>query len=236
VAGLAYQKGFGGHFHNDNSFAVLRDVPGLVIAAPGRGDDAAGMLRTAAALARVDGRVVAFLEPIALYMTKDLYEEGDGGWLCRYPALSTAVPLGEARVYREGEGEPALAILSYANGAYLSLRAARRLYKAQGIRSRVVDLRWLAPLDRRAISEAARAAGRVLIVDEGRRTGGLCEALCAILSEEGLGHLPCEIVAGVDTYIPLGDAAYAVLPSEAEIERRALAMVRGEKRRAEVAE
>ena len=46
VAGLAYQKGFGGHFHNDNSVAVLRDIPGLVVAVPSRPDDAAAMLRT----------------------------------------------------------------------------------------------------------------------------------------------------------------------------------------------
>ena len=46
VAGLAYQKGFGGHFHNDNALAALRDIPGLVIAVPARPDDAAAMLRT----------------------------------------------------------------------------------------------------------------------------------------------------------------------------------------------
>jgi 2-oxoisovalerate dehydrogenase E1 component len=69
VAGLGYQKGFGGHFHNDNSIAALRDIPGFVIACPSRGDDAAMMLRTLMALAKVDGRVSAFLEPIALYMT-----------------------------------------------------------------------------------------------------------------------------------------------------------------------
>ena len=42
VAGLAYQKGFGGHFHNDNAVGVLRDIPGLVVACPARADDAAG--------------------------------------------------------------------------------------------------------------------------------------------------------------------------------------------------
>ena len=46
IAGYAYQKGFGGHFHNDDSVAALRDIPGLVIASPSRGDDAAAMLRT----------------------------------------------------------------------------------------------------------------------------------------------------------------------------------------------
>ena len=56
VAGLGYQKGFGGHFHNDNSVAALRDIPGLVIASPSRPDDAAAMLRTCAARRAVDGR------------------------------------------------------------------------------------------------------------------------------------------------------------------------------------
>ena len=73
---LGYQRGFGGHFHNDNSITALRDIPGLVVGCPSRGDDAATMLRTLAALAKVDGRVSVFLEPIALYMTKDLYEAG----------------------------------------------------------------------------------------------------------------------------------------------------------------
>ena len=72
VPGLGYQKGFGGHFHNDNSIGALRDIPGLVVAVPARGDDAARMLRGAVAMAAEDGRVVVFLEPIALYHEKDL--------------------------------------------------------------------------------------------------------------------------------------------------------------------
>ncbi len=58
---------------NENSVAVLRDVPGLVIAVPARPDDAAAMLRTCLASATVDGSVCVFLEPIALYHTRDLY-------------------------------------------------------------------------------------------------------------------------------------------------------------------
>src|SRR3546814_5251954 len=78
IAGLGYQRVFGGHFHNDNSITALRDIPGLVVGCASRGDDAAMMLRTLAALAKVDGRVSIFLEPIALYMRTDLYEPGDG--------------------------------------------------------------------------------------------------------------------------------------------------------------
>ena len=81
IAGLGYQKGFGGHFHNDNSVAVLRDIPGLLLAVPAHPSDAPAMLRTLLAAAAVDGAVGVFLEPIALYHQRDLATTGDGGWL-----------------------------------------------------------------------------------------------------------------------------------------------------------
>ncbi|MEW1590225.1 thiamine pyrophosphate-dependent enzyme, partial [Micromonospora vinacea] len=127
VAGLAYQEGFGGHFHNDNSVAVLRDVPGLVIAVPARPDDAAPMMRTCLASAAVDGSVCVFLEPIALYHTRDLYAEGDGEWLAGYPEpggwVAGHVPIGRARVYRVGSADD-LTIITFGNGVRMSLRAA----------------------------------------------------------------------------------------------------------------
>src|SRR5215468_2294497 len=86
VAGYAYQ-GFGGHFHNDNSVAALRDIPGLIVASPARPDDAAAMLRTCLAAAEADGSVCAFLEPIALYHARDLLAAGDGGWRVSYDSL-----------------------------------------------------------------------------------------------------------------------------------------------------
>ena len=58
IAGLGYQKGFGGHFHNDNSIAVLRDIPGLILACPSTGAEAAMMLRECVRLAREEQRVV----------------------------------------------------------------------------------------------------------------------------------------------------------------------------------
>ena len=58
VPGLAYQQGFGGHFHNDNGLAALRDIPGLVIACPARPDDAAAMLRSCLTAAELDGERV----------------------------------------------------------------------------------------------------------------------------------------------------------------------------------
>ncbi|HLU39685.1 MAG TPA: thiamine pyrophosphate-dependent enzyme, partial [Planctomycetota bacterium] len=170
IAGYAYQKGFGGHFHNDDSVGALLDIPGLIIASPARPDDAVLMLRTCAAAARNHGKVCLFLEPIALYMTKDLYEKGDGLWQCGYPPPEEAAPLGRGRVHGASDGDQ-LTLISWANGLYLSLQAQRAL-AAQGLRARVLDLRWLAPLPWDDIRAHARATGRVLVVDECRATHG----------------------------------------------------------------
>lgn len=215
IAGLGYQKGFGGHFHNDNSIAALRDIPGLVIGCPSRGDDAALMLRTLAAAARVNGRVCAFLEPIALYMTKDLYEVGDGHWQFPYPAPDQAMGWLEPRIYDETADD--LLIISYGNGVPMSLRAARSLADRHGIRSRVMDLRWLLPLNEAAIREHAAACRRILVVDEGRRSAGPGEGVITALVEGGLGHKPIRRVVGADTYTPLAGAANFVLPGDAEV-------------------
>nr|WP_179665754.1 thiamine pyrophosphate-dependent enzyme [Nocardioides panaciterrulae] len=225
IAGYAYQKGFGGHFHNDNSVAVLRDIPGIVIASPARPDDAAAMLRTCVAAARADGRLCVFLEPIALYHTRDLYEEGDGQWLSRYAAPDEwpkkHVPLGRARTYFDGED---LTIVSFGNGLRMSLRVARRLEHA-GIHCRVVDLRWLSPLPVEDLRREAEATGRVLVVDETRKSGGVAESVMATLLDSDYRGLLSR-VAGADTYIPLGDAAELVLVSEDEIWEAAMAIGR----------
>ncbi|MEV3925220.1 thiamine pyrophosphate-dependent enzyme [Actinomadura coerulea] len=210
IAGYAYQKGFGGHFHNDNAVAALRDIPGLVIASPARPDDAAGMLRACADAAEREGRVCAMLEPIALYHARDLHEDGDGGWLA--PAGGT-VPIGRARTYGDG-GD--LTVVTFANGLRMSLRAARRL-EAAGVRCRVLDLRWLAPLPVEDLLREARATGSVLVADETRRTGGVSEGVLTALADAGFQGRAARVTSE-DSFIPLGDAAHHVLLSEAAIE------------------
>ncbi len=219
MAGLGYQRGFGGHFHNDNSITALRDIPGLVVGCPSRGDDAATMLRTLAALAKVDGRVSIFLEPIALYMTKDLYEAGDGQWLTSYPAPEEAMVLGEGRVYQEDAND--LVIFTYGNGVPMSLRAAREIGKKHGWKVRVVDLRWLVPLNEGFIAEQARTAKRIVIVDEGRHSAGVGEGMITAIAEAGFASRPFQRVVGVDTYTPLAGAALLVLPGDEDIVKAA---------------
>jgi 2-oxoisovalerate dehydrogenase E1 component len=209
IAGYGYQKGFGGHYHNDNSIAVLRDVPGVVIASPARPDDAAAMLRACLEAARVDQAVCAYLEPIALYHTRDLYEEGDEAWLA--PPEGDA-PIGRARTYGDGRD---LTILTWGNGLHMSLRAARTL-RERGVDARVVDLRWLAPLPLDDLLREAGETGRVLVVDETRRTGGVSEGIVTALVDARFDGQVAR-VASKDSFIPLGGAANLVLLSEAEI-------------------
>ncbi|WP_327091312.1 thiamine pyrophosphate-dependent enzyme [Nonomuraea sp. NBC_01738] len=220
VAGYAYQKGFGGHFHNDNAVGALRDIPGLVIASPSRPDDAAAMLRTCLAAARTQGSVCVFLEPIALYHTRDLFDEGDGGWTAPYVPPSrwpeTHVPIGRARSYGDGRD---LTIVTFGNGLRMSLRAAVRLTQ-EGYSCRVLDLRWLAPLPVDDLVRAAELTGKVLIADETRHTGGVSEGIVAELLDAGFtGEIAR--VTSADSFIPLGGAAEHVLLSEEEIEQAA---------------
>jgi 2-oxoisovalerate dehydrogenase E1 component len=218
VAGLAYQEGFGGHFHNDNAVGVLRDIPGLVVACPARPDDAAALLRTCLAAAVVDGTVSVFLEPIALYHARDLHADGDGQWVARYPAPTewgdVHVPIGRARVDVLGSGED-LTVITFGNGVRMSLRVAAQLAEA-GAGCRVVDLRWLAPLPVADIIRESAATGRVLVVDETRRSGGVGEGVLAALVDGGYVGV-ARRVASVDSFIPLGPAAAHVLVSEDSI-------------------
>ena len=219
IAGLAYQKGFGGHFHNDNSIGALRDIPGLILAVPSRGDDAARMLRGCISVARECGRVAAFLEPIALYHEKDLYKENDGGWLFDYPPPPEMLLPGEVGVYEEDASD--LLIVSYGNGLRLSLRAAASLRAEKGVRSRILDVRWLNPLPFDAIASHARSCKAVLVADECRATGGgIADAVIASLAEGGYGGRVTSVRA-IDTYVPIGPAANLVLISEEQIVRAA---------------
>lgn len=224
LQGLAYQKGFGGHFHNDNSIGALRDIPGLMLCTPARGDDAVRLLRGAIATAKECGRVVVFLEPIALYHERDLHDANDGAWLFDYPPPGDALQPGEVGIY--GEDAFDLLLVSYANGVRLSLRAARALERERGVKVRVLDLRWLNPLPFSAVRAHANECGRVLVVDECRATaGGVADAIVADLTEHDV-KATVRSVRAADSYVPLGGAANTVLVQDADIVAAALEVLR----------
>lgn len=212
IAGLGYQRGFGGHFHNDNSLAVLRDIPGLIVACPSNGADAAKMLRECVRLAREEQRVVIFLEPIALYTQRDLHTEKDEAWTCTYPEPNERLALGEVGVYGECKQ---IALITYANGYYLARQAEKTLHEQHGIQLRIIDLRWLVPLPEAALNLALQGVDKVLVVDECRRSGNLSEGLMTWLDENY--SVPKARLTAEDSFIATGPAYAATLPSKESI-------------------
>jgi 2-oxoisovalerate dehydrogenase E1 component len=152
-------------------------------------------------------------------MAKDLHAPGDGGWLTQYPAPDQAIPLGEGRVYPPEDGSDGddLVVFTFGNAVPMCLRAQRAWKEQLGWSTRIVDLRWLQPLNEGFIAEQAKSAKRILVVDEGRRSAGVGEGIITAIVEAGLGATPLKRVVGADTFTPLAGAAFLVLPGDEEI-------------------
>ena len=108
-------------------------------------------------------------------------------------------------------------IFSFGNGIPMSLRAAREIEKQHGWKVRVVDLRWLQPLNEAAIARHAGECARILVVDEGRRSAGVGEGVITAITEAGFGAKPLQRVVGADTFTPLAGAAFLVIPKDEDI-------------------
>jgi len=202
-----------GPYHSQNTEPWFYRTPGLKIVVPSTPADA----RAAMAAAVADPDPVLYYEHIALYRDPRIKQKLDAG-------APAALPVGKAALRRAG-GD--LAIVSYGAYVHTALSVAARL-AADGIEASVLDLRWLAPLDRDALLAVARHCSRVLVVHEDTRTGGVGESLAAIVQEEAFESLdaPVRVVAALDTPVPYSPPLEEVfLPSEAEIERAARLLV-----------
>jgi 2-oxoisovalerate dehydrogenase E1 component beta subunit len=202
-----------GPFHSQNTEPWFYRTPGLKIVVPSTPHDARALMASAVA----DPDPVLYYEHIALYRDpriKQLLTE-------EAPA---PVPIGRAALRRAGTD---LAIISYGAYVHACLRVADKL-KGAGVEAAVLDLRSLAPLDRGAVLALARATGRVLIVHEDSRTGGIGESLAAAIQEEAFEWLdaPVRVIGALDTPVPYSPPLEAVfLPSEDEIEYAARRLV-----------
>jgi 2-oxoisovalerate dehydrogenase E1 component beta subunit len=169
--------------------------------------------RAAMAAAVGDPDPVLYYEHIALYRDPRIKQVlGD-----EPPA---ALPVGRAALRRAGDD---LAIISYGAYVHASLRVAERLSGA-GIEASVLDLRWLSPVDLEAVLALAHRTGRVLIVHEDSRTGGIGESLAATIQERAFESLdaPVRILAALDTPVPYSPPLEEVfLVSEDELFRAA---------------
>lgn len=198
-----------GPYHSQNTEPWFYRTPGLKIVTPSTPHDARALMAAAVA----DPDPVLYYEHIALYRDPRVKQLLD-------PAAPAPLPIGKAALRREGND---LSIISYGAYVHVGMRVAERL-AADGIQASVLDLRTIAPLDRSAVLTVARQTGRVLIIQEDSRTGGIGESLAAIIQEEAFEWLdaPVRIVGALDTPVPYSPPLEdAFLPSEADVERAA---------------
>ena len=174
--------------------------------------------RALMAAAVADPDPVLYYEHIALYRDPRIKQ-----------ALADAppppLPLGRAALRRAGDD---LAIVSYGAYVQVALRVAERL-AVGGVEASVLDLRSLVPLDRPAVLALARHCGKVLVVHEDTRTGGIGESVAAIIQEEAFEYLdaPVRVMGALDTPVPYSPPLEeAFLPSEAQVEAAARLLAR----------
>ena len=131
--------------------------------------------------------------------------------------------IGSERVYFPEHKD--IVVFTFGNGVPMSLRAAKQIEETLQWKVRVVDLRWLQPLNAKTIAKHATECQRIIIVDEGRRSAGVGEGIITAIVEAGLGAKPLRRVVGEDTFTPLAGAAFAVIPADADIVSAAIDLV-----------
>ncbi|NKB46379.1 MAG: MFS transporter [Legionellales bacterium] len=214
LAGLGGHQ-FGGHFHNENSFAALREIPGIVIAVPADPAEAVKLLRTCIQLVAEQQRVVIFIEPIALYHRKDLHQKGDQKWLQPYPHdMKQIIPLGEVSV--EGQDDR-YCIVTYGNGLYHARKAAAILQQQHQLSIQIIQMQWLHPLPIDSLIAHLTSAQKILLFDESRQTGSPSEQIIAMLLDRGFDLQRVHRLCAKDSFIPLGPAATLLFPNSDDI-------------------
>ena len=179
----------GGPFHSQNPEAAFFHTPGLKIAYPATAYDAKGLMKAAIR----DDDPVLFFEQKALYRRPQLREV--------LPDEDYVVPLGKARVHREGKD---LTLVTYAGMVHKALEAAQRLEAEDGLSVEVLDLRTILPLDEEAIVESVKKTNRVLLVHEDTRTGGIAGEISMRINEKAFPWLDAPIlrVTAIDSPVP----------------------------------
>ena len=200
----------GGPFHSQNPEAYFVHTPGLKVVCPATAYDAKGLIKSAIR----DNNPVVFFEHKFLY--RRIKEDLPGG--------DYTVPLGKARVAREGKH---VSVITYAAMVHTTLEAAETLAK-EGIELEVIDLRTLLPLDRQAIAETVKKTNRAIILHEDVRTGGIAGEVAAVINEEAFDYLDAPIVriTSQDTPVPFSPPLEEwFLPNVGDVVREARRLV-----------
>ena len=190
---------FGGQTHSQSPEALFTHVAGLKTVIPATPYDAKGLLIAAIE----DNDPVIFFEPKRIYNGpfSGNYDTPVEPWArhadSAVPEGYYHVPLGKARVVREGE---ALTVLAYGT----MIHVAEAVLAAKGVDAEIIDLRTLVPLDIGTVEKSVQKTGKCLIIHEATRTGGFGGELSALVQERCFYHLeaPIERVTGFDTPYP----------------------------------
>lgn len=189
--------------HSESMEAILAHIPGIKVVIPSTPYDAKGLIVSSIR----DPDPVLFLEPKRIY--RAIREE--------VPDEEFAIPLGEAKVVREGAD---VTVICWGAMLREALRAAE-IGEKEGINAEVIDLRTISPLDDRAFLDSVRKTGRVVIVHEAPKTCGLGAEIIARINEKALLSLeaPPERVTGFDIVFPLMKMEHLYLPDPDRIIR-----------------
>jgi 2-oxoisovalerate dehydrogenase E1 component beta subunit len=204
----------GGPFHSQNVEMAFFHTPGLKIVYPSNPYDAKGLLKAAIR----DDDPVIFEEHKGLYRAPALREV--------LPAEDYVVPLGRARTVREGTD---LTIVTYGSMVWKSAEAATELSELDGIEVEIVDLRTLLPLDEDHVVESVKRTGKLLIVHEDTRTGGLAGEVAIRVNERAFEWLdgPILRVTAIDSPVPYAAAMEDYfLPGPADVVQAARYLAR----------
>jgi pyruvate/2-oxoglutarate/acetoin dehydrogenase E1 component len=196
----------GGPFHSQNPEMYFVHTPGMKVVAPATPSDAKGLIKSAIR----DNNPVLFLEHKFLY--RRIKEE--------VPENGNVVPIGKARVHREGRD---LSVITYAAMVHTAQEAADILAK-EGIEIEIIDLRTLCPLDREAITQTVKKTNKVILLHEDTKTGGLAGELAAIINEEAFDDLdgPIVRITALDTPVPFSPPLeHFFLPKVEDVVREA---------------
>ena len=176
----------GGPFHSQSNEMWFVHAPGLKVVAPATAYDAKGLMKASIR----DNNPVIFFEHKYLY--RRIKDE--------VPAEDYVVPLGKAAVRREG-GD--IAVITYGAMVWTALEAADLLAR-EDISLEVVDLRTLLPYDEQCVLASVRKCGKVILLHEDTRTGGMAGELAAVIAEKAFEDLdgPIVRVTAPDTPIP----------------------------------
>lgn len=177
----------GGPYHSQCVEAMFCNVPGLKVVAPSTPYDVKGLLISA----------IRDEDPVLFFEHKRCYRLIKG----EVPDTEYTVPIGKADVKRQGED---ITVISYGLTLHYALQAAEKLEKEDGFSTHVLDLRTLYPLDKESVVEAVRKTGKVLIVHEDNKEGGVGAEVAGVIAEECLFDLDAPIKRLCSPDVPAG--------------------------------